>query len=236
MLTCGQRRGLQLCRILCHCHIRDYLEPTLESSIAQCELIYALLLAETPDLYAHLVEAGMFSHIAISWILTWFTHDVDDLNTIVRVYDACLASHPFFPTYISAALVMQKQDVLLSLPADMSRLHKALLELPKTANFDTAIPIAHELFGRHSPTSLIASKAISQSGRELLTKSKAAKAYEEFTANPLIFSADPGAEPQADYTSAALKGAVRGAAASLFGTIAVAAIEAFGVLLLANYA
>jgi hypothetical protein len=47
--------------------------------------------------YAHLVSADLLPHFAVSWILTWYTHDVDDLDTIRRVFDACIAQHPFFP-------------------------------------------------------------------------------------------------------------------------------------------
>lgn len=225
MLTCGQRRGLQLCRVLCHCHIRDFLEPTLEASIAHTELIYALLHIEVPQLHAHLVEADMLSHFAISWILTWFTHDVDELSTIVRVYDACLASHPFFPTYISAAIVMANTEMLLALPADLSQLHKALLDLPKTADFDEVIANAYGLFHKHSPTVLIKSPAISEKGRELLAQSKAATAFEQFTADPTVYAAAPDAVKQRDPTIAIVRAAICGAATFLSGTLAIAAIE-----------
>ena len=79
------------------CHIRDYLEPTLACSIAHCEIVYAVLHRTDPLLYAHLVAADLLPHFSVSWILTWFTHDIDDLDTIRRVFDACIAQHPFYP-------------------------------------------------------------------------------------------------------------------------------------------
>ena len=41
---------------------------------------------------------------AISWLLTWFAHVVEDWDTIVRIFDSCLASHPLFPIYIAVAV------------------------------------------------------------------------------------------------------------------------------------
>jgi hypothetical protein len=41
---------------------------------------------------------------AVSWVLTWFGHNVDDLRLIARVFDVCLAGHPFTILYIAAAV------------------------------------------------------------------------------------------------------------------------------------
>eukprot|EP00038_Savillea_parva_P011567 m.198439 g.198439 ORF g.198439 m.198439 type:complete len:412 (+) comp20448_c0_seq1:23-1258(+) len=225
MLTCGRRRGLQLGRILVHCHIRDYLEPTLQSSISHCELIFALLHAEAPDLYTHLLDGDTMPHFAISWVLTWFTHDVDDLETIVRVYDACLASHPFFPAYIAAAIVLHNKDTLLKLPADLSVLHKNLLALPQNADFDEAIGHARTLFQHHPPEALLKSPAITPSALKVLKESKAVQAYRSFTANPAVFAAVPDAPFTINVTACAVHGAVRGAVGVVMATLMVVGVE-----------
>ena len=46
----------------------------------------------------------MQPHFAIGWVLTWFAHDVDNWDAVYRIYDSCLASHPIFSVYLSAAV------------------------------------------------------------------------------------------------------------------------------------
>ena len=42
---------------------------------------------------------------ALSWILTWFSHDIDDIYKVQLVFDACLATHPLFCCYITVAQI-----------------------------------------------------------------------------------------------------------------------------------
>ena len=43
-----------------------------------------------------------FSHS--SWIITWFSHDVKNINDIARMYDVLLSSHPLLIYYLCAAV------------------------------------------------------------------------------------------------------------------------------------
>jgi hypothetical protein len=40
------------------------------------------------------------------WIITWFSHDIDDVEVAARVFDFHLATHPLMCAYMSAALVI----------------------------------------------------------------------------------------------------------------------------------
>jgi hypothetical protein len=50
---------------------------------------------------------------AISWVLTWFAHDVDQWATVTRLYDAFLAAHPMLCLYLAAALVARSYPDIL---------------------------------------------------------------------------------------------------------------------------
>ena len=41
---------------------------------------------------------------ALSWLITWFGHVLRNFDTIVRLYDFFLATHPLMPVYLSAAV------------------------------------------------------------------------------------------------------------------------------------
>ena len=44
-------------------------------------------------------------YFALSWLLTWFAHDVPDLDSIARLFDLFLASHPLMPLYLAAVAI-----------------------------------------------------------------------------------------------------------------------------------
>eukprot|EP00041_Stephanoeca_diplocostata_P016400 m.322742 g.322742 ORF g.322742 m.322742 type:complete len:285 (+) comp20357_c0_seq10:291-1145(+) len=90
MLTCGDTVAHALASVLCHCHLSDYLAPSMEMSVAHCEVMFAVIATVDRELHAHMQQAGTVPHFSISWILTWFAHDVNDIDTISRVYDACI--------------------------------------------------------------------------------------------------------------------------------------------------
>ena len=58
-------------------------------------------------------RAAVQPYVTISWILTWFAHDVESWPAIRRIYDSCLASHPFFCIYLSAAVCVAPSFLLL---------------------------------------------------------------------------------------------------------------------------
>ncbi len=55
----------------------------------------------------------MEPYYAISWVLTWFAHDVDEWSTVTRLYDAFLAAHPMLCLYLAAALVARSYPDIL---------------------------------------------------------------------------------------------------------------------------
>ncbi|CAN0426953.1 unnamed protein product, partial [Ectocarpus sp. 8 AP-2014] len=40
----------------------------------------------------------------MSWVLTWFSHDLQDQKTVSRLYDVLLGAHPTLVLYICAAV------------------------------------------------------------------------------------------------------------------------------------
>jgi TBC1 domain family member 20 len=39
------------------------------------------------------------SHYSLSWIITWFSHVIDDVKIISRIFDFLLSSHPIVYYY-----------------------------------------------------------------------------------------------------------------------------------------
>ena len=43
----------------------------------------------------------MFS---LSWVITWFSHVIEDTSSVLRLHDFFLASHPLMSLYVTAAV------------------------------------------------------------------------------------------------------------------------------------
>ena len=42
---------------------------------------------------------------ALSWFITWYSHVLDDLDTILRLYDLFIVSHFLMPIYVAAEVI-----------------------------------------------------------------------------------------------------------------------------------
>ncbi len=43
-------------------------------------------------------------YFSLSWLITWFSHDIADAECVNRLFDFFLASHPIMPVYYSSAV------------------------------------------------------------------------------------------------------------------------------------
>lgn len=64
-----------------------------------------------PELYRHVSSSGAPPYFALSWLITWFAHNVPALEQITRLFDLFLASHPLMPLYI-AVIAMRVSRLL----------------------------------------------------------------------------------------------------------------------------
>lgn len=82
-------------------HFRDYMRSNFQSLSAAIRLIMMPLIACLDrDVHAKLLEVDMEPYFAISWIISWFAHDVRDTALVKRLFDVFLVSHPLMPIYM----------------------------------------------------------------------------------------------------------------------------------------
>lgn len=48
----------------------------------------------------------------LSWLLTWYSHVIDDLSTVQRIFDAVLSQHPLFTLYLISATILFNKETL----------------------------------------------------------------------------------------------------------------------------
>ena len=48
---------------------------------------------------------------ALPWFITWYSHVLDDLEVILRLYDFFLVSHSLMPLYLAAQVRILRHDL-----------------------------------------------------------------------------------------------------------------------------
>lgn len=84
--------------------------------------------AADPALAHHLETVELQPFFALSWLITWWAHELDDLSAATRLYDFFLSSHPLMPLYLGAVAMRSQRSALLNCK-EMPELHSALMNL-----------------------------------------------------------------------------------------------------------
>lgn len=75
--------------------------------------LHPLVFEGNPRLGKALMESQVRPLYALSWVMTWFAHDLKDVEAACRLYDLFLASHPAMPVYLAASHMMAHSEVIL---------------------------------------------------------------------------------------------------------------------------
>ena len=88
-----------------------------------------------PEVHGILMAVEMEPFFAISWIITWFSHDVRDTDLAKRLFDAFIVGHPLLPVYLTVAMVLHpvNREEILATERDFSALHSTLSHLPRNS-------------------------------------------------------------------------------------------------------
>ncbi|ORZ19652.1 rab-GTPase-TBC domain-domain-containing protein [Absidia repens] len=136
-------------------YIRDAMLETLEPILRELGLLDTLLYLQDPELGSFLQETGVLPYYCLSWVITWFSHDLEDVGAIFQLFDIFLCSTPMMPLYTSAALVLIHRDIILTdfSSDDPSELHSYLSKLPQqqNLNINIVIELAVELETKWDP-------------------------------------------------------------------------------------
>lgn len=119
-------------------HFRDFLNDDFQALQAILHLsVFPLLALWDRPLHNHLLESGMTSpFFLLSWVLTWFSHEIRDTTVAKRLFDFFIVSHPLMPLYLSVAMLLHPHNrrEILETEADMGLLHQTLTSLPRNTN------------------------------------------------------------------------------------------------------
>ncbi|KAL0491612.1 hypothetical protein AKO1_010314 [Acrasis kona] len=163
LLVCGESAALPCLSRISHNHLYEAMNTkSLGEVLNVLPLIHVILSEHDPAVAKHLSEAGMdVGHYALSWVLTWFSHVIDDLDLIGRLFDFFIPNHPLMSIYASAAVVLQRRQELLSVESEFSEVFGLLNSFPETHKVvdeqwvEDIISQASRLFSTHPPHKII---------------------------------------------------------------------------------
>lgn len=81
----------------------------------QLRLMSSLIEYEDPELTLFLERSNVMPYYALSWILTWFSHDFENYEKVVRLFDLFISSPAIMPVFIASAVSIDNFIIIISL-------------------------------------------------------------------------------------------------------------------------
>jgi hypothetical protein len=120
---------------LAYLYFRDAMHTSMDPVLRQLQLVYPLIAAHDPELAAILRRQADVPVFALSWVLTWCSHDCNDLEVVCRLFDVFLCGSPLLPIYLVAAvLIKMRRQTIVDLKNDPDVLHQTLKRFPVFEN------------------------------------------------------------------------------------------------------
>lgn len=159
LLVCGEHISAMCCSQMVQFYLRDFMNTaSLEPVLQILKLIFVIIRQEDAILAKHLQDSSNDEgHYALPWVLTWFSHVVEELPYIARLFDLFLASHPLLPMYLATAIVLHRKKEVLAQECDFSYVFKTLNTFPDVEQvpFELLIQDAQQLMHKYPPHELI---------------------------------------------------------------------------------
>eukprot|EP00588_Corethron_pennatum_P009281 CAMPEP_0194275472 /NCGR_PEP_ID=MMETSP0169-20130528/8301_1 /TAXON_ID=218684 /ORGANISM="Corethron pennatum, Strain L29A3" /LENGTH=1008 /DNA_ID=CAMNT_0039018943 /DNA_START=101 /DNA_END=3124 /DNA_ORIENTATION=+ len=121
--------------VISRSHFGDAMKKDFSDLMSCMRLsIFPLVDVLDPELHDFLFDSGVEPFFALSWVITWFAHEVRDVSVAGRLFDVFLASHPALPLYMSVAMILHPihRKKILETECDFAEVHNVLCGLPKS--------------------------------------------------------------------------------------------------------
>ncbi|XP_029370611.1 TBC1 domain family member 20 isoform X3 [Echeneis naucrates] len=166
LLVVGERMALAMLDKLSNYHLRDFMDPTMDSTKHILNYLMPILEQVDTELHDFMIRAEVGTIFALSWLITWYGHVLSEFRHTLRLYDFFLASHPLMPIYLAATIVLHREKDVKQTECDMAMVHHLLSRIPQDLPYELLISLSQDLFDQYPP-SLLAKRAALQSRKSL---------------------------------------------------------------------
>nr|CAB3266832.1 TBC1 domain family member 20 [Phallusia mammillata] len=156
LLVCGAEASLAMVEKISTHHLRDFMDPTMDSTTHILNYLIPILKMANPKLVEYMEKSEVGTIFALSWLITWYSYVVPDQRDIERLYDFFLSCHPLMPVYFAAQIVLDNADKILDGPCEMARIYQLLLQIARKPNLPLEILIqrSSDFYIQFPPSSL----------------------------------------------------------------------------------
>lgn len=151
LLVVGEDVAFHVMEILSTQHLVECMQETMEPTQRRLLFLYPIIRGENQALHDFLERSSVGTLFALPWYLTWFGHSLNQYRAVVRLYDYFLASPFLLPIYVTAAIVLHREDEIFREECDMASIHCLLSQLPDDLPFEYLLRHAQQLYVRYPP-------------------------------------------------------------------------------------
>ncbi|XP_075995681.1 TBC1 domain family member 20 isoform X2 [Genypterus blacodes] len=162
LLVAGERMAIAMLHTLSNHHLRDFMDPTMDSTKHILNYLMPILEQVDTKLHDFMMRSDVGTIFALSWLITWYGHVLSEFRHTLRLYDFFLASHPLMPIYLAATIVLYREKEVKKTECDMAMVHHLLSRIPQDLPYEFLIGQSLRLFDQYPP-SLLAKRAELQS-------------------------------------------------------------------------
>lgn len=151
LLVVGDEIAFHIMEILSTNHLVECMQETMEPTQRRLMFLYPIIRYENSKLCEYIEKSSVGTLFALPWYLTWFGHSLNQYRSVVRLYDYFLASPFLLPIYVTAAIVLYREDDIYAVECDMASMHCVLSQLPDNLPFEYLLQKATELYTKYPP-------------------------------------------------------------------------------------
>ncbi|XP_063699600.1 TBC1 domain family member 20 [Culicoides brevitarsis] len=173
LLVVGEEVAFHVMEKLSTEHLYECMQETMEPTQKRLMSIYPIIRRTNKALCEYLEKSTVGTLFALPWFLTWFGHSLNSYRSVVRLYDYFLASEPLLPLYVTAAIVLYRENDIFKEDCDIASLHCLLSQLPEDLPFEYLLTYADTLYKKFPP------KMIEADVEKMIIKEKQQRALED---------------------------------------------------------
>ena len=125
-----QNRAFELLNRISLSHLQYFMERTMNTTSNLLEIIYLILKDEDETLHEYMIKSEVGTIFSLSWVITWFSHVLNDLDDILRLFDLFISTHFLMPIYVTVSILIYKKQDILTIDCDMASMHRYLTNIP----------------------------------------------------------------------------------------------------------
>ncbi|KAI8149892.1 rab-GTPase-TBC domain-containing protein [Fennellomyces sp. T-0311] len=152
LLVLGKKDAIPAAENVALFFIRDGMLDSFDPISKQLRLMSSIVQYEDAELTEHLDRCHIMPYYALSWILTWFSHDFERFDKVARLFDLFISSSPLMPVYVASSITLLRRHEFLQ--ADPDLLHSLITHIPQDMDVDAIVEHAVKLEQRYPPLEL----------------------------------------------------------------------------------